>query len=77
MKKVSNKERLELYEKFFMHLHFLRHVAGNEKGIIEMLEISDQIALSNSTHSAAGKPLTEEQMNNNVNAAFERLRNLP
>jgi len=76
-KKISSKERLELYENFFQRLHFLRHVSGNEKKIIEMLSISDGVVMGHSTHDAAGKPMTEEQITTNINAGFERLRNLP
>lgn len=76
-KKISNKERLELYENFFQRLHFLRHVSGNEKAIIEMLNISDAVVMGESTHDAAGKPLTEEQINFNINSSFELMRKLP
>ena len=76
-KKVSAKERLELYENFFARLHFLRHVAGNERRVLEMLSISDAVTMSASTHDANGRPLTEEQIAQNESAAFERMRNLP
>lgn len=70
MKKVSTKERLEIYENFFSHLHFLRHVSGNERKILEMLSVSDTVAVAKSTHDAAGKPLTEDQITSNINAAL-------
>lgn len=76
-KKISSKERLELYENFFQRLHFLRHVAGNERKILEMLSISDAVVMGHSTHDAAGRPLTEEQIANNTNAGFARMRELP
>lgn len=70
MKKISTKERLEIYENFFSHLHFLRHVSGNERKILEMLSVSDQVAVAGSTHDGAGKPLSEEQIACNINIAL-------
>jgi len=77
MKKISAKERLEIYENFFSHLHFLRYIAGNERKVLEMLAISDRVAMARSTHDAAGKPLTEEQIADNMNAAVAAMRDLP
>ena len=76
-KKISNKERLEIFENFFQRLHFLRHVSGNEKKIIMMLVISDAFVVSQSTHDALGKPLTEEQIADNVNTALVAMKELP
>jgi hypothetical protein len=76
-KKISNKERLELYENFFQRLHFLRHLSGNERAIIEMLAISDAVVMGASTHDALGKPLTEDQIVSNINASFDLMRKLP
>lgn len=77
MKKISNKERLEIYENFFHRLHFVRHVANSEKAVMEMLAIADSFVVANSRHDAAGKPLTEEQIANNVNYALNAMRKLP
>lgn len=77
MKKISNKERLELFENFFNRLHFLRHVAGSERAVLEMLSISDAVVVAQSTHDSTGRPLPEEQVTKNINEAYHLMRNLP
>lgn len=76
MKRVSNKEKLELYERFLQRLHFERHVSCNEKRVHEMLAMADSIVTSQGTHDYTGRPLTEDQINKNVNDALEALRKL-
>lgn len=74
VKKISSKERLEIYENFISRLHFVRHVAGNERKVLEMLSVADAVAVSFGSRNAVGQPLTEEQIATNVNAALQLMK---
>lgn len=71
-KKLSTKEKLEIYENFFFRLHFHRFVSMNEKKVLEMLVISDNFVNAHGTHER-----TDKDVENNINAAIERMRTLP
>ena len=73
-KRVSQKEKLEIFEAFFQRLHFHRYLSMNEKKVLEMLSIADGYVNAHATHNGERNDL---EVQNNINAALERMRHLP
>lgn len=75
-RKISNKERLEIYENFFQRLHFLRYVAADHDRVGKMLMLSDGLVDAQATHDSKG-PLAADVIQANTNAALEKMKVLP
>jgi len=75
-KKISAKERLEVYENFFHRLHFLRYVAADHERVAKLLMISDGLIDAKATHGPKG-PLDADTIQENMNNALEKMKVLP
>lgn len=73
-KRVSQKEKLEIFEAFFQRLHFHRYLTMDEKKVMAMLALSDGYINAHSSHNGERNDL---EVQNNINAALDRMRHLP
>ena len=73
-KRVSQKEKLEIFEAFFQRLHFHRYLTMDEKKVMAMLALSDNYINAHSSHNGERNDL---EVQNNINAALDRMRHLP
>ena len=71
---MNQKERLETLEKFLWRLNFHRTVTMREDKVHEMLRMADAWVASHGDHNGE-RP--EKDVKRNVQAAYERLTQLP
>lgn len=71
MKKPSMKEKVEVYEKFLFRLNFHRTITLNEERVKALLALADEWV------TAHGGERTSKEIDENINHAFEKLKNLP
>lgn len=75
-KKISAKEKLEIFEKFFERLHFHRYVSLKQEKIHEMLNLADNLINAQNTYEG-GVRLSPEQIQERMTAALDKMRTLP
>ncbi|WP_407305807.1 hypothetical protein [Acinetobacter sp.] len=73
-RKISAKEKAEILENFFFRLHFHRYVSMNDKKILAMLALSDAYV---EAHNNRAGEISDEQVQMNIVAALEKMKDLP
>jgi hypothetical protein len=75
-KKVSAKEKIEIFEAFFQRLHFHRYVSMKQGKIHEMLELADNLVNAQARYDGTGL-LSDDVIQERINTALDKMRTLP
>lgn len=73
-KKISQKEKLEIFDNFFFRLNFHRYVSCNEAKVHEMLALADNYV---NAHSSKMGATAQKEADAAVNEALEKMKTLP
>lgn len=71
---ITQKERLEILEKFMWRMNYHRTVTMNEKLVFAMLALADMWVYA---HGDKNGELSEKEIKKNIDDAYEKLKTLP